>query len=134
MTATVGVVERKPVRHAWLMLAALLDLIWIFNLFTLLRYPGPSADEADVVERALRFVRASQLLESGRSSPIESLGSLWTDHAILSPWIQSLAVDWLGLGLYSMRVVSLACGIVLLVAVYATALRLHGSSAAILAV
>lgn len=134
ITPTGDVLERPHSRHAWLLLAGILDVVWIFNLLTLLRYPGPSADEADVVEQALQFVRAGQLPGSGRSNQIETLGRLWTDHVVLAPWLQSLAVNWLGLGLYSMRVVSLASGIGLLVAVYAIALRLHGPKTALLAV
>ncbi len=126
--------ESRHRRHVWLLLAGVLDGLWVFNLLTLVRYPAPTADEADIVGHALQFVRGGELGGFGTALSSESAGRFWTEHWLLAPWLQALFVRWLGLSLYSMRVVSLVCGIVLLVAVFTIAHRLHGPRAGFLSV
>ena len=121
-------------RHAWLALAGLLDVVWIFNLLTLLRYPAPLADEAFAVRRALALAQMESIWGPLRSGLAGSAGGYVTRAPVLGAWFQSVAIRAVGLSLYSTRLVSLVFGLVLLVAIYAIGARVHGARVGFLSV
>ncbi len=120
--------------RGWAPCPLLLVAIAALNLFSLLRTPAPFVDDAWFASRAWALIhtgRAFSTLDMGVSSYFPGA---WTTIPWLGTWLQAIAMRAFGLSLWSIRLGSLAFGLILLLAVYAIAKRLGGRRLAVLAV
>lgn len=115
-------------------LAAVLAAVTAISLFSLLRTPPPFLDEVWFANRAWALVETGRAFGTMDSGVFDRYDGYWTYFPWLPTWFQALAIQAFGLSLSSVRLVSVAFGLVLLAAVYAIASHLGGRRLALLAV
>ena len=119
---------------SWLALAVPLAAALALGLFSLLRTPAPFIDEVWFANRTWGFVQTGLNFGTLDEGVWDHFDGYWTYFPWLPTYFVSLAFKWFGLSLFSLRVTSLAFGLLLLVALYAIAARLGGRRLAVLTV
>ena len=114
--------------------AVLLAAIIALHLFSLLRTPPPHVDDAWYANRGWALIQTGRPLGTLDAGVFDGFEGGWTYIPWVGPWFLSLGIWVFGLSLFSVRVVSLAFGLVLLLAVYTFANHLYGPRAGLLAV
>jgi hypothetical protein len=114
--------------------AGVIGLVSAVNLFSLLRTPPPFIDEVWFANRAWALVTTGRNFGTMDSGVFDHFPGYWTYFPWLPSAFQGIGLRLFGLDLLGLRVVSLAFGLVLLAAVYATVRRLAGPAAALAAV
>ena len=115
-------------------LSALLFVVGLFHYVTLMRTPAPFVDEAWYASRAWSLIQTGRNFSTLDSGVFDRFDGYWTYLPLLGTWVQSLSIRIFGLSLWSVRLVSLLFGLIVLVAVYSIACRLGGSRFGLLAV
>jgi 4-amino-4-deoxy-L-arabinose transferase-like glycosyltransferase len=118
----------------WSALAGLFALLLAINLWSLLRFPALFVDEAWFASRAWGLIQTGQAfgtLDSGVFDRFEGYGTFFP---WLPVWLQSLSLrQFSEPTLFSIRIVSLVFGMVLLLAVFAAGRSLGGKRLGLLA-
>jgi 4-amino-4-deoxy-L-arabinose transferase-like glycosyltransferase len=118
-----------------LILATLFLGVAVFHLSTLMRFPAPFVDEAWNASRAWGYIQTGKPVGTLDLGVIENYEGYWTLFPWLPVWIHSLALRPCAVPhLWSLRLVSLAFGILLLAAVYSIAANLEGRQLGLLSV
>jgi 4-amino-4-deoxy-L-arabinose transferase-like glycosyltransferase len=105
-----------------------LSAVIVFHLVTLLRTPAPFVDDAWYASRAWALIQTGRAYGCLDAGVFERFAGYWTILPALYAWLESLAIRALGLSLLTVRMVSLAAGLVLSGAVYASGRHLGGKS------
>jgi 4-amino-4-deoxy-L-arabinose transferase-like glycosyltransferase len=121
--------KRGSVPQATLLLGALILALIVLHAVSLRLYPPVFVDEAILISRAWAW------LQSGLNfGPLEAgvfdkrFDGYWTFHPLIPTWFHALFVQLFGLDLRLLRIASLFCGTVLLIAVFAISYQLSASS------
>ncbi len=120
--------------HPYLAVTALLAAIAGVNLLTLMRYPQPFVDEGWLASRAWALLHTGRAFSSLDHGVWDRYEGYWTFPPLLGTWFQALGIQVLGLSLFSVRLVSLAFGLVLLLIVFTIGKTLYGQRTGLLAV
>ncbi len=121
-------------RRYWLALAVVLSAVMGFHLFSLLRTPPPFVDEAWRASRAWSLIHTGRPFGTLEAGVFDRYDGYWTFFPWLETWFLALSIRALGLSLFAVRLVSLAFGLVLLIAVGAIAKSLGGRRLGLVAV
>ncbi len=105
----------------------------VFHLLTLLRVPAPFVDDAWYASRAWSLIQQGQAFGTLDAGVLDRYPGYWTYFPLLGPIVQSLGIRLLGLSLFSVRLVSLVFGLMLLAIVYAMGRRIGGRTVALTA-
>jgi 4-amino-4-deoxy-L-arabinose transferase-like glycosyltransferase len=134
--ARVGVIELPSWRvgRDRLFLAGLLVAAMALGLFSLMRTPPPFVDEAWYASRAWAFIHTGRAFGTLDAGVFDNYDGYWTYFPWLGTLLHTLAIEALGLSLFSVRFASLVFGLVLLIAIYAIANHVAGARAGLLAV
>jgi 4-amino-4-deoxy-L-arabinose transferase-like glycosyltransferase len=128
-------IKHKNSKKACLVLAGLFTAITAFHLWSLLRYPAPFVDEAWNAGRAWELPRTGRAFGTMDLGVIEQFDGYWTFFPWLPAWLQSLALRLSDTpSIYALRTVSLAFGLILLVAMYSVGSRLGRRSHGLLCI
>jgi len=119
---------RKAAGGKWLLLVFLFAAVATIHLWSLLRFPAPSVDEAWFASRAWAFLHTHRAFGALDAGVLDRFEGYWT----LFPWLpvlfQSIGLRLAGApALFPLRMISLVFGLILLCAVYVIGNCLGGS-------
>jgi 4-amino-4-deoxy-L-arabinose transferase-like glycosyltransferase len=125
----------RLVRHypAPLLLVPLLAVVALVNIVTLLRSPAPFVDEAWYAARAWGLIQTGRNVGALDLGVVEHYPGYWTFFPLIGTWIQAVGIHVFGMSLFSVRLTSLAFGLILLGAVYVIGSHLDGVFTGLLA-
>jgi 4-amino-4-deoxy-L-arabinose transferase-like glycosyltransferase len=112
-------------RHA-IPFSLLLAVTLALGLLSLNRTPAPFVDEAWYANRAWAFIHTGRAFGTMDSGVLDKYDGYWTYFPVLGTLAHAAAIWTFGLSLYSVRLVSLAFGLVLLVAIFTVGHRFGG--------
>jgi 4-amino-4-deoxy-L-arabinose transferase-like glycosyltransferase len=107
-------------------LISLFAAVMTLNLLSLMRYPAPFVDEGWLASRAWGWINSGRAISSLDAGVWDKYDGYWTYFFMLGTWFQALGIQAFGLSLFSVRLVSLVFGLILLAAVYVIADSLYG--------
>lgn len=114
-------------------LIAVLLVTAAIGLLTLLRAPEPDVDEAWNANRVWALIQTGHAFGTMDAGVFERHEGYWAYFPWLGTWLHTFAIHALGPTLQAVRLTSLAFGLALLVAVYATGSSLGGRHLGLLA-
>ena len=121
-------------RTTWLVVVGLFAAVIALHLWSLTRTPAVFVDEGNYASEAWGLVQTGWAFGPVQSGVLNHFPGYWTYFPWLGTFFQSLGIRALGLSLFSLRLVSLVFGLLLLVAIFVIAERLRGVRTACFAV
>jgi hypothetical protein len=121
------------VRITWLAPALLLLATALFALTTLLNFPAAFIDESWNANRAWTFLHTGRVFASVDSGVYQQYDGYWTYFPYLATVVHAPFLWMFGPGLLSVRVASVAFGLVLMLNVYIIGNALYGRQSAFIA-
>lgn len=118
----------------WAALVVWLAVSTILHGATLLRYPSPFLDEANLGSSAWGVLHTGWAFGPLQAGVLSKLEGHWTYFPLLGSWLQSIPVHVVGFGLLPLRLTSLLFGVGLLVALYVIATSLYDRATGLTAV
>jgi len=119
---------------AWLPLVGLLAGLGSFHFVTLVRVPPPFVDEAWFASHAWGLIHTGHPFGPLDAGVFELYPGYWTYFSYLGAGLLALPIATLGLSVFSVRLVALVFGLVLLAAIGRIASRLFGERTGFVAV
>ncbi len=111
--------------RGWLLCCTVVATVVALHLLSLTRTPPPFVDEVHLVSPAWAFAQTGRDLGSMSISAITEDDGRWLHGSLLGVSVQALVIRTLGLSIFSVRLVSLVFGLLILVSVYAIARHLY---------
>lgn len=127
-------VESAAARQPWAALAVLFAAVTGFHLVSLLRTPAPFVDEAWYAARAWALLHTGRAFGTLDAGVFDRFDGHWTFFPWLGTGFDAIAIHLLGVSLFSVRLVSLIFGLLLVVAIYVIGRHLGGPCVGLVAV